>query len=157
MEIEINEYSSISKMQEIKDKLINLKNSLEETKTKILEDVIIAKKSTASFGENSWNDEIGKKISDINNNVINIGINEIEKSLEEGNYILLINKIDECIKSIDSTILEKSEIDELKKQEGIEYNLDYIRQLPIKENSFKDKVNKTNELLQQLRDIKFEH
>ena len=154
MEIELNEYSSTLKMNEIKDRLNTLRKNIEETKYQVLEDIRIAKKSTLMYEDNTWNDEIGHKISDANNNVITFGINKIEKSLAEGNCVVLINKIDECIKSIDNTIREKTDLDNLKSQEGMEYNLDYIRQLPIKENSFKDSINRSNELLQELREIK---
>ena len=156
MEIELNEYSSIDKMQELKEKLTTLRNTIEETKYQVLEDVREAKISTLEYKDNSWNDEIGIKISDTNNNVIVEGINSIERSLEEGNYVVLRNKIDECLKSIDNTIREKNELELFKNQEGMEYNLDYIRQLPIKENSYKDSVNRTNNLINQLSEIKFE-
>ena len=157
MEIQLNEYMSISKIQEIKDKLANLRKIIEENKSNIIDDIRAAKKNTVKLEDNSWTDPIGLKISYINDNIITTGINNIEKSLEDGNYILLISKIDECLKSLDDTIREKTELEDLKKIEGKEYNLDYIRQLPIKENSFRDCVIKTNKLLNQLKEIKFEH
>ena len=156
MVIELNEFSSISNMQDIKNRLNTLKNTCEETRNKIIADIKMAENKTREYEEDTWNDEIGEKINDVNNNVITLGIKNIEKSLEEGNYIVLINKIDECMKSIDDTIREKRKLEELKSKEGMEYSLDHIRQLPIKENSFKDRINKTNKLLNQLSEIKLE-
>ncbi len=156
MEIELNGFTTVSKMQDIRNRLATIRKNVEDTKAKIIEDIRVAKKNTLEYEDNSWNDEIGKKISDVNTNVIELGINNIEKSLEEGNYVVLLNKIDECLKSLDNTIRVKSEFETFKNQEGMEYNLDYIRQLPIKENSVKDSINKTNQLLNQLKDIKYE-
>ena len=156
MEIQLNEYMSISKIQDIKNKLTNLRKVIEDNKSDIIDDIRAAKKNNVKLEDNSWTDTIGLKISYINENIITTGIENIEKSLEDGNYTLLISKIDECLKSLDNTIKEKSELEELKNTEEKEYNLDYIRQLPIKENSFRDSVIKTNRLLNQLKEIKFE-